>query len=176
MRRLVERLMALARLERPEATEPETVDLNAIAQDAVAEVSAARRGIVSVRATGGDALVMGDPGELYEAVANLVDNALKYGAGSPVGVDVVREADHVIVRVNDRGPGIPPAERAHVFERFFRGDATTGIDGSGLGLAIVERAAARCGGTVRLDCDDATATTFILRFPAKTGAALRRSA
>jgi two-component system OmpR family sensor kinase len=176
MRRLVERLMALARLERPDAVEPETVDVNAIAEEAVAEVSAARRGTVTVRNAGGDTLVMGDPGELYEAVANLVDNALKYGAGSPVGVDVVREAEHVVVRVNDRGPGIPSGERAHVFERFFRGDATTGIDGSGLGLAIVERAAARCGGTVRLECDDATGTTFVLRFPAKIGTAMRRSA
>jgi signal transduction histidine kinase len=173
MRRLVERLMALARLERPDAVEPETVDVIAITQEAIAEVSVARRGSVVLHTAGGAALVMGDPGELYEAVANLVDNALKYGAGSPVRVDVVREAGHVVVCVNDRGPGIPPAERALVFERFFRGEATAGVDGSGLGLAIVERAAARCGGTVRLECDEATGTTFVLRFRAKSGGAQR---
>src|ERR1700682_5458342 len=61
MRRLVERLMALARLERPDATEPETVDLISIAQEAIAEVSAARRGTVTLHDAGGDALVMGDP-------------------------------------------------------------------------------------------------------------------
>ena len=174
MRRLVERLMALAKLERPDAVEPETVDLAAIARDAIAEVSAARRGIVGLRTSGGDALVIGDPGELYEAVANLVDNALKYGAGSPVSVEVAQEGAHVVVRVNDRGPGIPAAERAHVFERFFRGEATAGVEGSGLGLAIVERAAARCGGTVGLACNGATGTTFVLRFPARSGAARRR--
>ena len=176
MRRLVERLMALARLERPDATELETVDLLAIAQEAVAEVTAARRGTVAVHAAGGDALVMGDPGELYEAVANLVDNALKYGAGSPVSVDVVRDGDQVVVRVNDRGPGIPAGERAHVFERFFRGDATGGIDGSGLGLAIVERAAARCGGTVLFESGETAGTTFVLRFPAKASMSQRRIA
>ena len=173
MRRLVERLMALARLERPDAAEPETVDLIAIAQDAIAEVSAARRGAVALRCAGGDALVRGDPGEFYEAVANLVDNALKYGAGSPVSVDLTRLGEHVLVRVNDRGPGIPTAERARVFERFFRGETTAGIDGSGLGLAIVERAAARCGGMVWLECDEATGTTFVLRFRAKSGGAQR---
>jgi two-component system OmpR family sensor kinase len=173
MRRLVERLTALARLERADAAETETVDVTAIAQDAIAEVTTARRGDVALRVGGGDALVMGDPGELYEAIANLVDNALKYGAGSAVSVDVARDGEQVLVRVNDRGPGIPPAERGRVFERFFRGEATAGVDGSGLGLAIVERAAARCGGSVRFECDETNGTTFILRFAAKAVAAQR---
>jgi two-component system OmpR family sensor kinase len=167
MRRLVERLMALARLERPDSAEPETVDVTAIVQDAVTEVSTARRGNVGLHIAAGENLVMGDPGELHEAVGNLVDNALKYGGGTPVSVEVAREDEQVFVRVNDRGPGIPAAERAHVFERFFRGESTGGVEGSGLGLAIARRAAARCGGTVHLACDEAVGTTFTLRFPAK---------
>ena len=148
MRRLVERLMALARLERPERANTETVDVAEIARDAVAQVSAARHRDVDVHVEDTQPLVLGDPAELHEAIGNLVDNALKYGAGSPVSVDVSTAGDDVLVAVRDRGPGIPERERAHVFERFYRGRDAAGIEGTGLGLAIVERAAARadrCG-------------------------------
>ena len=172
MRRLVERLMALARLDRPEVVAPETVDVAEIASDAVAEVVAARRGDVRLQcADAAGLLVTADPGDVHEAIGNLVDNAVKYGAGSVVTVDVARDGEDVLVRVHDRGPGIPTAERAHVFERFFRGDATGGVEGSGLGLAIVHRAVERSGGSVTFDCD-AGGTTFELRFPARQAAAV----
>ncbi|MEA2666987.1 MAG: two-component system, OmpR family, sensor kinase [Candidatus Eremiobacteraeota bacterium] len=164
MRRLVERLMALARLERPEAGSTEVVDVAEIADGAVAEVLAARRGEVSLAVAADETRVLTDRGELHEAIGNLVDNAVKYGAGSPVRVEIRRENDNVVVRVSDGGPGIPENERTHVFERFFRGERTAGIEGSGLGLAIVERAAARCGGTVRLE-DTTAGTTFALVLP-----------
>lgn len=164
MRRLVERLMALARLERPEAAGTEAVDVAEIAEGAVAEVQAARRGDVALTVATDDTQVRADRGELHEAIGNLVDNAVKYGAGSAVRVDIRREGGDVVVRVSDGGPGIPENERTHVFERFFRGEQTTGIEGSGLGLAIVERAAARCGGTVRLE-NSTAGTTFALVLP-----------
>jgi two-component system, OmpR family, sensor kinase len=165
MRRLVERLMALARLERPDAGTPEPVDVAEIAEGAVDEVLAARRGEIALHAGAGDTRILGDRGELHEAIGNLVDNAVKYGAGSAVSVEVAREGDAVVVRVRDGGPGIPQNERKHVFERFFRGESTAGIEGSGLGLAIVQRAAERCGGTARLE-DSPTGTTFTLILPA----------
>ncbi|HEV2641331.1 MAG TPA: ATP-binding protein, partial [Candidatus Elarobacter sp.] len=139
MRRLVERLMALARLERPERATAETVDVAEIARDAAAQVGAARRRDVDVRVGPAHALLLGDPGELHEAIGNLVDNALKYGAGSPVTVEVNAGGEDVLIAVHDRGPGIPEHEQPHVFERFFRGQDASGTDGTGLGLAIVER-------------------------------------
>jgi two-component system OmpR family sensor kinase len=166
MRRLVERLMALARLERPERTNVETVDVGEIARDAAAQVGAARRREVEVRADAANALVLGDPGELHEAIGNLVDNALKYGAGSPVTVDVSGDGEHVLVAVRDHGPGIPAREQPHVFERFFRGQNVSDVEGTGLGLAIVERAAARGGGSVRLQSGPETGTAFTLVLPA----------
>jgi two-component system OmpR family sensor kinase len=171
MRRLVERLMALARLERPERTNVETVDVVEIARDAAAQVGAARRRDVEVRAGGANALVLGDPGELHEAIGNLVDNALKYGAGSPVTVDVSGDGEHVLVAVRDHGPGIPAREQPHVFERFFRGQDVSDVEGTGLGLAIVERAAARGGGSVRLQSGPDTGTAFTLVLPAYAPAA-----
>ena len=166
MRRLVERLMALARLERPERAVAETVDVAEIARDAVAQVGVARHRDVDVRVQAADAFVLGDAGELHEAIGNLVDNAIKYGADSPVSVDVSRDGDHVLVAVRDHGPGIPEREQSHVFERFFRGRDAAEIEGTGLGLAIVERAAARAGGSVRFASNAETGTAFTLVLPA----------
>ncbi len=126
------------------------------------------------RARGGDvtlacaapASVTADPAELQEAIGNLVDNALKYGGGTPVAVTVERRDANVLVRVRDGGPGIAPADRERIFERFFRAPEVRDVEGSGLGLAICERAAARCGGTVELEDADAGSTTFRLTLPA----------
>jgi two-component system, OmpR family, sensor kinase len=165
MRRLVERLMALARLERPERATAETVNVAEIARDAAAQVGAARHRDVAVRVDHANPLVLGDPGELHEAISNLVDNAVKYGAGSPVTVEVNGAGDDVLIAVHDRGPGIPEHEQPHVFERFFRGQDASGTDGTGLGLAIVERAAARAGGSVRLRSEPHSGTTFTIALP-----------
>ena len=165
MRTLIERLMVLARLERPDLAPADPVDATAIAADAIASVTAARGGRVRL-VTDGQATIVGSAGDLHEAVGNLVDNALKYGAGTPVTVALDASDEKVTVRVRDGGPGIPPHERRRIFERFYRGDARGAVDGSGLGLAIVVRAAARCGGSVVLESGEPGRTTFALHFRA----------
>jgi signal transduction histidine kinase len=164
MRRLVDRLAALARLEQPETTQPDVVDVGALAGDVVAAIVAARGGDVACEAESG-AFVLADPGDLHEAIANLVDNALKYGGGTPVRVTVEHERDAVAVRVCDGGPGIPPLEREKIFERFYRGAGQQDVEGSGLGLAIAARAAARAGGDLALERSDGGETVFRLRLP-----------
>ena len=164
MRRLVERLMSLARLERPESTALSEVDFVELASDAIVALSTARKRTVDVRRAD-DASVFGDPAELHEAVTNLVDNALKYGDGTAVVVDLVRENGEAVLRVADGGPGIPEGERGHLFERFYRGEGGKTIEGSGLGLAIVARAAQRAGGRVVLENADPGRTSFALRLP-----------
>ncbi|MGO4379103.1 sensor histidine kinase N-terminal domain-containing protein [Pseudoduganella sp. RAF19] len=85
--------------------------------------------------------VSGNPMMLREMLSNLIDNALRYTPrGGAVTVRVRRAGDHAILEVEDNGPGIPPAERAHVFERFYRILGST-AEGSGLGLAIVREVA-----------------------------------
>lgn len=82
---------------------------------------------------------------------NLVGNAIKYSPdGATIEVRLARQGDMLRLSIADQGPGIPPALRAKVFERFYRvpGQAQSG---SGLGLAIVQRAAARCGADIGLD-------------------------
>jgi signal transduction histidine kinase len=166
MRVLVERLMLLARLERPQLAQTGAlVDVAAIAADAIAGVTSARGGDVTFEASDSPRIAA-DAAELHEAIGNLVDNAVKYGAGTAVAVTLAQTDDNVVVRVRDGGPGIPLAERARIFERFFRGDGRGDVEGSGLGLAIVERAAERCGGRVVLERADPGATVFALYFPA----------
>lgn len=83
-------------------------------------------------------------------VGNLVDNAIRYGRdGGNIVVALCTEGEQLVLHVRDDGPGIPEAQRARVFERFYR---VTGSarNGSGLGLAIVQQGAARIGGSVRV--------------------------
>jgi len=165
LRALVERLMTLARLEGDDRRETEIVDVVSSARDAIGEVKAARGGTIRLRAAA-DHVVVAEPAEVYEAIVNLVDNAVKYGGGNPVDVTIESDEDGgTVVRVTDRGPGIGEADRARLFERFFRGEAANGIEGSGLGLAIVARAAERSHGTVALESSGPDGTTFRLTFP-----------
>lgn len=89
-----------------------------------------------------------DEQALLLALLNLIDNAVKYGAGSPVVVSLERGRRHVYVRVRDHGPGIPPEHHRRVFERFFRVRSKDhgGVRGSGIGLALVKRIAEAHGG------------------------------
>ncbi|MGV0793653.1 HAMP domain-containing sensor histidine kinase [Mycolicibacterium sp. XJ1819] len=97
--------------------------------------------------------VHGDSGGLGRAVLNLLDNAAKWSP--PGGRVVVRltalDPAHAQLVVADQGPGIPPAERQLVFERFFRSTSARAMPGSGLGLAIVKQVVLRHGGAVRVD-------------------------
>ena len=82
---------------------------------------------------------------MRRAVANLVDNAIKYApAGTTVQVGVESTASHVAVVVTDHGSGIPPAEQDRVFQRFWR--SRHDIEGSGLGLPITGQVALAHGG------------------------------
>jgi two-component system sensor histidine kinase TctE len=94
--------------------------------------------------------IAGRPLMLREMLSNLIDNALRYTPrGGAVTVRVRRAGDHGIVEVEDNGPGIPPAERVHVFERFYR-ILGSNAEGSGLGLAIVREIAQQHGAELDL--------------------------
>ena len=113
--------------------------------------------------------VFGDPDMLAQAIANLVDNAIKYAperaGGGRVALAVAREADgRAAIMVADDGPGIPEADRAKVVERFWRGDASRGSPGLGLGLAEVAAVAQLHGGTLELS-DNRPGLMAVLRLP-----------
>ena len=154
--RLVADLLALARLDEahgvPRHREP--VALAALAESVVGNYGHARVP-VTLRASA-DPVVDGDPDGLRRVVINLVDNAVRY-ATSEVTVAVGDAAPAgrpaAVLTVTDDGPGIPPEERAAVFDRFYRLQASRSRDtgGTGLGLAIVRDVVTAHDGTVWLD-------------------------
>ncbi|MGW6546999.1 ATP-binding protein [Streptomyces massasporeus] len=108
-------------------------------------------------------MVAVDPGLLERAVANLVENAVKYGPpGAPVLVAASALADRVEVRVVDRGPGVPDEAKERIFEPFQRhGDAPRGA-GVGLGLAVARGFAEAMGGTLNAEDTPGGGLTMVL--------------
>ncbi len=150
---LARQLLTLARLE-PEgaAGERGEVELRTLVEAAIAELAPLALGKgLDLGAVGLDAVRLhGDAESLRTLVVNLIDNAIRYTpAGGTVDVGLEAQTERAVLLVRDTGPGIPPAEHARVFERFYRCE---GVDapGTGLGLAIVAAIAERHGATIEL--------------------------
>ncbi|MCL2554355.1 MAG: ATP-binding protein, partial [Actinomycetia bacterium] len=116
-------------------------------------------------------MVAVDPGLLERAVANIVENAVKYSPdGQKVLVAASALGDRVEVRVVDRGPGVPDAAKEHIFEPFQRyGDAPRGT-GVGLGLAVARGFLEAVGGTLQAEDTPGGGLTMVLTLPAAAGA------
>jgi signal transduction histidine kinase len=115
----------------------------------------------------GDAqvVIIGDPDLLFDAIANLVDNAIKHGrAGGRVGVEIARNPDTATVTIADEGRGIPPGEHQHVFKRFYRLEHSRHTPGNGLGLSLVAAVARLHRAEIAL-IDNAPGLKFRLSFP-----------
>ena len=114
--------------------------------------------------------VLADREELRGAIVNLLDNAVKFsGDHVDVEVDIRQEGDRALLRVRDRGPGLPPLEAKRIFRRFYRipGPLTQRIKGTGLGLFIVQSAAKRHGGRAFAESEGpGTGATFSIELPA----------
>jgi two-component system OmpR family sensor kinase len=151
--RLVEQLLAMARLdpEAPRSIAP--VDLGALVRSVLAEAEplADQRDIDLGLAASVPASVPGEQDALRLMLRNLVDNAVRYTPrGGRVDVSVRTAGDTAEIEVVDTGPGIPAGERERVFDRFYSGPGS-GTQGSGLGLAIARRVVQRHGGSISLD-------------------------
>lgn len=175
--RIVDDLLDLSLLEAQDAPVREPVivaDLVAEAVDLV-RPSADLTGIPLVaRETPSGLVVLGDARQLVSAVANLLDNAVKYSeAGQPVEIDTVRDEDRVVISVRDRGIGIPSHDLERVFERFYRVDRARSREtgGTGLGLSIVRHAVQAHGGDVAVDSREGQGSTFRVALPLAHGSA-----
>lgn len=97
-------------------------------------------------------LMIGDRDMLQQAIANLLDNAIKFSpADHQVSLSAHADATHVEIQVDDQGPGIPDSDRARATERFYRAESARSTPGSGLGLALVSAIAQLHGGVLKLD-------------------------
>jgi two-component system OmpR family sensor kinase len=112
--------------------------------------------------------VAGDANLLGQLFGNLLSNAAKYSPhGGLIEVTVARDGAHVAVTIEDHGIGIPDNDRQRVFERYYRGNNTSGIVGSGVGLHLVETIVKLHEGTVVLDSREGEGSRFIIRLPAQ---------
>jgi two-component system OmpR family sensor kinase len=167
MRRLVADLLVLARADAGREAPRAPIDLAAVAREAATEAAALSADHpVSIDAPE-PVTVEGVPDDLHRLAGNLVENAFIHTpAGTPVTVSVRRAGDSAVLEVSDRGPGVPPAMRERVFERFARGgnDAAP-AGGSGLGLAIVRAVAETHGGSVALGDAEGGGARFTVTLP-----------
>ncbi|MEU1048662.1 HAMP domain-containing sensor histidine kinase [Streptomyces sp. NPDC005897] len=179
--RLVEEMFLLARLDEDPAPGQEPalaldlapMDLRTLAVDALHDVralDASRPVTLSGPAGGrpGTAPAVADEARLRQVVTNLIGNAVTHTPpGTPVRIGVGTVGPHAVLEVADQGPGLTPAERERVFDRFYRTDdsraRTTG--GSGLGLAIAHALVTAHGGRITLDTAPGQGCTFRIVLP-----------
>jgi signal transduction histidine kinase len=163
MKRMLARLRSLAHADEDVPLRRELVDLAELTADVVraSTAQAATSGVGLVTEVGETARVSVDKDLMREAVANLVDNAVRVSPrGEKVVLSVVRGSDGPAIRVADHGPGIEEDRLPRLFERFQRSDS-----GSGLGLAIARRVVERHGGTIKVKTARGTGSTFTIELP-----------
>ncbi len=172
--RLVNDLLLLSRADSQALVlHRERFDVGELARACAAELTvsaATRRVAIVVEAS--PAMVHADPDRIRQVLVNLLDNAIRYSPPDQVvRVGVSSTADGVAVSVHDCGPGIPAADQARVFERFYRADRSRAREartasGAGLGLAIARALVEAHGGRITLASGEGQGTTLTLMLPA----------
>jgi len=136
-----------------------------IVEAAVAAVrpEAERRGVTVAVERPPELLVNAAPGAAKVALANILDNAVKFSpTGGQVRIVVTAGREEAVIAVSDTGPGVSPQEVARLFERFYRGKASRSMDvpGFGLGLAISRALVERQGGRISVEARTEKGATF----------------
>jgi two-component system OmpR family sensor kinase len=171
MKRLVDDLLLLARLDQVSETQAAPVDLPLVVADACAAAVASQPGRPITLDAPMPVVVVGDGAHLRQATSNLLGNALKYTPlGTPIEVEVTTEPPtapggtaSAVVVVRDHGPGLGEEGLVHAFDRFWRGDAARTGEGAGLGLSIVAAIAREHHGGVTAANAEGGGAVFTLR-------------
>ncbi len=168
--RLIDDLLDLSRLEAhtasprlAECSVEEVIDAALASQPVQAEFDVRIDPMItSVRA---------DFVQIERALANLLENATRYSNGEPVIIRARPVGDRAIIRVIDRGPGIPAADQERIFEPFYRADASAAEPhlGSGLGLAIAKGFVEANGGRISVESSPGSGSRFVVELPAAGG-------
>jgi two-component system sensor histidine kinase SenX3 len=170
-RALIEELLEFSKVEADSAPHLGSVAVDDVIDAAVTRVwpLAGRREVtVANEASGSGLVVRADAAQLVAAVANLIENGVKYcDPGGVVIVNASTDLDAVCITVTDDGIGIPARDLERIFERFYRVDAARDrrTGGTGLGLAIVRHVATNHGGTIGVTSQEGVGSIFTLRLP-----------
>jgi signal transduction histidine kinase len=167
-----EDLLEMARLEQGAvALEPEELDVRHLLSEVVSDhqvLAKQRRQWFALDAPPDSMTVSADRGRLRQALNNLIGNAIKYApTGTPITVRAERQDGQYRIAVSDHGPGIPPEERGHMFEKFFRGRGVGTTPGAGLGLSIARSLVVLHGGSLDYEDTPGGGSTFVVRLPAE---------
>ena len=172
---LIDEILMASRLDaRQSDAEPfEALDLTGLAAEECArtnaELSAELNTGLGIDAMGHSLTVQGSPRLLRRLIRNLLENARRYSTGDiSLELTHVRTASHAmaVIKVHDRGPGVPPAQRERIFEPFYRLPGASEREGGvGLGLALVKSISQRHGGTVRCEARPGGGATFVVELP-----------
>lgn len=166
---LVEDLLALTRAEgsRLDLTPVDLLELSlSVASSARAAFPGREVSVSNV--TSSVPVVEGDASRLHQVLLNLISNGLTHGGPeAAVRVTLGLEDDDVLITVEDDGRGMSPETASHIFERFYREDASRSraSGGSGLGLAIVKSLVEKHGGTITVDSVEGEGSAFTVRLP-----------
>ena len=175
MSRTIDDLLELSRIELGGEMLTTDIDMADVAAEAIERVSpiAMRKSVpLLLKAEKNVAIVSGDFFQLVSALANLVENAVKYSDQThQVDIRIVTSDTTVSVEVEDRGIGIPADSIDRIFERFYRVDRARNraTGGTGLGLSIVRHVATNHGGEVNVRSREGEGSTFILQIPRVLG-------
>ncbi len=164
--RLVNQLLMLARADAGQVLRSDPIPVQALVNDVCRQAKTlAPRTEVQCEAPP-DVLVQGDRDALKQVLLILVDNALTHTpAGTPVTLTAATHETHVTFTVHDRGPGIPADQLPHIFERFYRGQASRTGRGAGLGLAIAQELVEAQGGMIAVASAPGEGSTFTITLP-----------
>jgi len=175
--RLVDNLLDLSRLQAGAATpRREWISVEEVLRSALGELGA-RADEFSLSIDRELPLVRADPAQIERAFVNVLENARRHSNGHPVSVRARAVRERIIVRIVDRGPGIPSAQLERVFEPFYRaGTARSGHRGSGLGLAIARGFIVANGGRLHVESLPGQGATFIFELPIEPAGAVGAAA
>jgi two-component system sensor histidine kinase KdpD len=168
---VVEKLLDLSRLQAGAAQpRPQWCSLEEILRETSDELDPSRKRF-ALSIDMNLPLIRADAAQLERAFANLLENAARYSGDQRVSVRARVVGERLMVRVVDRGPGIPPQELTRIFDAFYRGPRQrSGDTGSGLGLAIVKGFVEANGGRVWAESLPGQGTSFVVAFPVERGA------
>jgi signal transduction histidine kinase len=176
---LIDEILLASRLDARQAdAEPfESLDLTGLAAEECARINAELSAeleteadaALGIEASGHSLSVRGSPRLLRRLIRNLLENARRYSNGEislELGQKKLGGADTAIIKVNDRGPGVPAEQRERIFEPFYRLPGASEREGGvGLGLALVKSIAGRHGGSVRCEARPGGGASFVVEIP-----------
>jgi signal transduction histidine kinase len=174
LERLADRLLDTYQIDRSTPSiEPTTLNLTEVVREVTHTLAETARGSGSELVLSASEPLVGhfDPIRIEQVLTNLIDNALKFGGGKPVEIDVRRNGRSAIITVKDRGIGIPEQDQDRVFARYERASSAQDFGGLGLGLHVVREIVRAHGGEVWLQSEPGKGTAVTVQLPLENGRA-----